>query len=62
MKLFQRLLVAPAALGLIAPVVANANEVNLNEIAKYYDSESFEFYIYLFIFDMFISCCLYLGA
>ena len=42
MKLFQRLLVAPAALGLLAPVVANANEVNLNEIANYSDIESIE--------------------
>ena len=42
MKLFQRLLVAPAALGLMAPVVANANEVNLNEIANYSDIESIE--------------------
>ena len=42
MKLFQHLLVAPAALGLLAPVVANANEVNLNEIANYSDIESIE--------------------
>ena len=42
MKLFQRLLVAPAALSLMAPVVANANEVNLNEIANYSDIESIE--------------------
>ena len=42
MKLFQRLLVAPAALGLLAPVVANANEVNLKEIANYSDIESIE--------------------
>ena len=42
MKLFQHLLVAPAALGLMAPVVANANEVNLNEIANYSDIESIE--------------------
>ena len=34
MKLFQRLLVAPAALGLMAPLSANATEVNLNEISK----------------------------
>ena len=37
MKLFQRLLVAPAALGLLAPMTANANEVNLNEISNYSD-------------------------
>ena len=43
MKLFQRLLVAPAALGLISPLAANATEVNLNEIANYSDVESIEF-------------------
>ena len=43
MKLFQRLLVAPAALGLLAPISANANEVNLNEISNYSDLEFFEF-------------------
>ena len=36
MKLFQRLLVAPAALGLLAPMAAvNATEVNLNDISNY---------------------------
>ncbi len=39
MKLFQRLLVAPAALGLISPIAANATEVNLNEISNYSDIE-----------------------
>ena len=43
MKLFQRLLVAPAALGLLAPISANANEVNLNDISNYSDAENFEF-------------------
>ena len=43
MKLFQRLLVAPAALGLLAPFSANANEVNLNEISNYSDLESIDF-------------------
>ena len=43
MKLFQRLLVAPAALGLLAPISANANEVNLNEISNYSDVESIDF-------------------
>ena len=43
MKLFQRLLVAPAALGLLAPISANANEVNLNEISNYSNVESIEF-------------------
>ena len=42
MKLFQRLLVAPAALGLLAPISANANEVNLKEISNYSDLENFE--------------------
>ena len=42
MKLFQRLLVAPAALGLLAPVAANANEVNLNDISNYSDLENIE--------------------
>ena len=36
MKLFQRLLVAPAVLGLLAPVTAKATEVNLDAISNYY--------------------------
>ena len=32
MKLFKSLLVASATLGLLAPMYANATEVNLNEI------------------------------
>ena len=36
-------LVAPATLGLIAPMYANATEVNLNEISNYSDVESIEF-------------------
>jgi len=32
MKLFQQLLVAPAALGLLAPLAANAAEVNINTV------------------------------
>jgi len=35
MKLFQRLLVAPTALGLIAPLASNATEINLNAISNY---------------------------
>jgi len=35
MKLFQRLLVAPAALGLLAPLAANAAEVNINDVSKF---------------------------
>ena len=42
MKLFQRLLVAPAALGLISPLAANATEVNLNEISNYSDVDNIE--------------------
>ena len=42
MKLFQRLLVAPAALGLLSPLAANATEVNLNEIANYSNVENIE--------------------
>ena len=42
MKLFQRLLVAPATLGLLAPLSANATTVNLNEISNYSDLESIE--------------------
>ena len=42
MKLFQRLLVAPAALGLFSPLAANATEVNLNDISNYSDVESIE--------------------
>ncbi len=40
MKLFKRLLIAPAALGLLAPLAASASEVNLNEVSNY--SEEFE--------------------
>jgi len=42
MKLFQRLLVAPAAIGLLSPLAANATEVNLNEISNYSDIENIE--------------------
>ena len=40
MKLFKRFLVAPAALGLLAPIVANASEINLNDVSNY--SSEFE--------------------
>jgi len=49
MKLFKSLLVAPATLGLLAPMSATANEINLNDISKYSEndteinSNSFEF-------------------
>ncbi len=35
MKLFQKLLLAPAALGLLAPVAATAAEVNIDDVAGY---------------------------
>jgi hypothetical protein len=35
MKLFQKLLVAPAALGLLAPAAANAGELNINGVSDY---------------------------
>ena len=38
MKLFQQLLLAPAALGLLAPLAANAAEVNINDVASYANS------------------------
>jgi len=42
MKLFKSLLVAPATLGLLAPMTANATEVNLNEISNFSDIENIE--------------------
>jgi len=38
-KLFQKLLVAPAALGLLSPLAATANELNLSEVSGYSSSE-----------------------
>jgi len=35
MKLFRQLLVAPAALGLMAPLAANAAELNINDVSDY---------------------------
>ena len=49
MKLFKSLLVAPATLGLLAPISATANEINLNDISNYsksnieLNSSSFDF-------------------
>ena len=43
MKLFKSLLVAPAALGLLAPISASASEVNLDDISNYSDVESIDF-------------------
>ncbi|MCR8538722.1 MAG: porin [Prochlorococcus marinus CUG1430] len=42
MKLFKSLLVAPATIGLLAPLAASANEVNLNEISNYSNLEGIE--------------------
>jgi len=42
MKLFKSLLVAPAALGLLAPMSVSANELNLTEVAGYSSSEEVE--------------------
>ena len=39
MKLFKSLLVAPATLGLLAPLTAHASEVNLNNISNYSEGE-----------------------
>ncbi|MFL0791425.1 MAG: S-layer homology domain-containing protein, partial [Prochlorococcus sp.] len=35
MKLFQQLLVAPAALGLLAPMAANAADLNIEGMTEY---------------------------
>jgi len=42
MKLFKSLLVAPAALGLLAPMTATANELNLNDVSGYSSSEEIQ--------------------
>ena len=42
MKLFQKLLIAPAALGLLAPFSAFAGEVNLNDVSKYSNLENLD--------------------
>ncbi len=39
MKLFQQLMLAPAALGLVAPMGAMAAELNFNGVSKYSSSE-----------------------
>ena len=39
MKLFKSLLIAPATLGLLAPMAATANELNLAEVSGYSSSE-----------------------
>ena len=42
MKLFRSLLIAPATLGLLAPLSATANELNLNDVSGYSSSEEIE--------------------
>ena len=42
MKLFKSLLVAPATLGLLAPLSASANELNLNDVSGYSSSEEIQ--------------------
>ena len=39
MKLFKSLLIAPATLGLLAPMSVTANEFDLNEVSGYSSSE-----------------------
>ena len=40
MKLFQKLLLAPVTLGLLTPIVANANESNLRAVTDYSQNQS----------------------
>ena len=42
MKLFQSLLVAPAALGLLTPMTVTANELNITEVSDYSSSEEIQ--------------------
>ena len=42
MKLFKSLLVAPATLGLLAPLSATANEINLADVSNYSSTEEIE--------------------
>ena len=42
MKLFKSLLVAPATLGLLAPMSATANEINLADVSGYSSSEEIQ--------------------
>ena len=42
MKLFQSLLVAPAALGLLAPMAVTANTINVADVSNYSSSEEIE--------------------
>ena len=42
MKLFKSLLVAPATLGLLAPMSVTANELNITDVSGYSSSEEIE--------------------
>jgi len=42
MKLFKSLLVAPAALGLLAPMSVTANEINLTDVSSYSETSEVE--------------------
>ena len=42
MKLFKSLLIAPATLGLLAPMSVTANELNINEVTGYSSSEEIQ--------------------
>ena len=44
MKLFQKLLIAPVAIGLITPISATANEFKLEDMASYSSAKSKAFY------------------
>ena len=39
MKLFQKLLITPAVLGLLTPLASSANELNLADVSSYSSSE-----------------------
>mgnify|MGYP007000405096 len=42
MKLFKSLLVAPATLGLLAPMSVTANELNITDVSGYSSSEEIQ--------------------
>ena len=42
MKLFQKLLITPAVLGLLTPLAGSANELNFSEVSGYSSSEDIE--------------------
>ena len=39
MKLFQKLLLASTAIGILSPIAASASEVNLKEVSNYTESD-----------------------